>query len=170
MCYKSRHFLRVFSGSEISCYCLRVTEGAARMASQKTHKQLSHQNPRGGGQRTSSLSLFPFLSLCGSHSHYLLACINKATRHTHTFTHKHPHTDLLPRYVHDLTPVSASIKPVVTQSLALSQLTGEFPPFTLLNRSGLLWKLLLMSKTIQELAQTVWRSRTNPYNIYQQKL
>lgn len=56
------------------------------------------------------------------------------------------------------------------QSLVLSQLTGIFPPFTLLNCSGLLWKLLLMSKTIQKLAQTVWRSSTNPYNIYQQKL
>lgn len=56
------------------------------------------------------------------------------------------------------------------QSLVLSQLTGKFPPFTLLNCSGLLWKLLLMSKTIQKLAQTEWRSSTNPYNIYQQKL
>ena len=56
------------------------------------------------------------------------------------------------------------------QSLVLSQLTGKFPPFTLLNCSGLLWKLLLMSKTIQKLAQTEWRSSTNPYNIYQHKL
>lgn len=56
------------------------------------------------------------------------------------------------------------------QSLVLSQLTGKFPPFTLLNCSGLLWKLLLMSKTIQKLAQTVWRSSstTKPYNIHKE--
>lgn len=104
VCYESRHFLRVFSSSEISVIA-SVTEGREDGITE-THKQLSHVH-RNPGQRTSSFSLFPFLSLCVSHSH-LLACINKATRHTHTHsrTNIHTHTHLLPRYVHDLTPVS----------------------------------------------------------------
>lgn len=41
----------------------------------------------------------------------------------------------------------------MSQSLVLSRHTGTFPPFTPLNCSGLLWKLLLMSKTIQKLEE-----------------
>lgn len=57
------------------------------------------------------------------------------------------------------------------QSLVLSQLTGKFPPFTLLNCSGLLWKLLLMSKTIQKLAQKkCGAAALTTTAFYQQKL
>lgn len=127
----------------------------------ETHKQLNHIH-RTWGRRTSSFSLFPLLPICVSHFH-LLACINKAM---HTYTHTHTH-----RF---LTSVCTRLNSKVYQHQAcchvkFSTLSTD-SPFTLLNCSGLLWKWLLMSKTIQKLAQTAWHNSTNPYNIHQQKL
>ena len=109
-CYESLISCGVLSGSEILVIA-SVTEGCYRMASKK-HINSSTTSTGGRDQAPSHSFLFPPVGV--SHFH-LLACKNNA-RHTHSLslihthkhlhTHRHAHTDLLPRYVHNLTLVS----------------------------------------------------------------
>lgn len=125
VCYESCHFLYVFSSSKISVIAC-VTESHWDGITEK-HKQLYHIHQNRGREQALSHS-FPFLSLCVSHLLFL-ACINKPSR-TRTRLHQHPlthmHADLLPRYVHDFTPMSEVYErqACCNTSLALSQLAG----------------------------------------------
>lgn len=76
-----------------------------------------------------------------------LSCKHKQ-RQAHTVLHTHSHTHTHIFFTSVCTSLGASS--LLSQSLVLSRRTGTFPPFTPLNCSGLLWKLLLMSKTIQK--------------------
>lgn len=106
VCYESRHFLRVFSSSEISV--IAFVTGSCWDGITETHKQLQHIHRNPGQENKLLLTLSLSLPLCFT---LTVACMHKQSQsHTHTHSHKHPHThkhtDLLPRYVHDLTPVS----------------------------------------------------------------
>lgn len=108
--------------------------GAARVVSQQKRINNSAASSESEAESRLSLSLVPSLSQCDSHSHYCKGTVNKAryTRtHARTQAHTHAltHSDLLPRYVHDLTPASKAFE-------HRACCHASAPPFALLSCSG----------------------------------
>lgn len=103
---------------------------AARVVSQQKRINNSAASSEPEAESRLSLSLVPSLSQCDSHSHYCKGTVNKAryTR-THAGTHTRTHLDLLPWYVHDLTPASKAFE-------HRACCHASAPPFALLSCSG----------------------------------
>lgn len=101
VCYQSCHILCVFLGLLL----LPRWPTVVKLASYRRINSSTTSTEPGAVKQALSHSFLFSLSLCSSHFSSLQAQ-TKADTHARKYSHKHAHTYFVPKYVHDLTPLS----------------------------------------------------------------